>query len=132
MLGWRLDLMVLEVYSNLNDSMTLSSPCFLAPQCIYASCFPAPKARLWFAPSIAYLIFRAMFLWTSSLLVLQPLFLPCRFYFSHVFSCALFVQLYHNSLFALVWLYIIYVLNLTVRRRASALFCWLCLLQCSC
>lgn len=66
----------------------LSSPLYLAvPQGFYASCPSPTKARISFAPSIVHLIFRTIFLWTSFLLVLQPLFLPCRFYFSHVSPC---------------------------------------------
>lgn len=101
---------------------TLSSPFFLAlPQCFYASCPPPPKARISFAPCIAYLIFWTMLLWTSFLLVLLPLFLSCGFYFSHILFWAPFVQLYRDSHSAPVWLYIMYVLNLTVLRDASAL-----------
>lgn len=92
----------------------------ILPQVFYASCPSLPEARISPAPNTAYLGFRTMFLWTSLLLVLQPAFLSCRFYFSHVFSCALFVQLYHISPFALACLYIIYVLNLTKCFCAAA------------
>lgn len=92
----------------------------ILPQVFYASCPSLPEARISPAPNTVYLGFRTMFLWTSLLLVLQPAFLSCRFYFSHVFSCALFVQLYHISPFALACLYIIYVLNLTKCFCAAA------------
>lgn len=113
--------------------LTLSSPFFLAlPQCFYASCPPPPKARISFAPCIAYFIFRTMFFWTAFLLVLLPLFLSCGFYFLRILFCAPFVQLYRDSHSAPVWLYIMYVLNLTVLRDASALLLvvLLAVLQC--
>lgn len=115
--------------------VTISLFFLTVPQCFYASWPPSPKAGSHLLLAV-YLIFRTMFLWTSFLLALQP-FLSCRFYFSHMFSCALFVQLYHNSPFAPVWLCIIYVLNLTVLQMLP-ICCWLCFLQvfnvkgCSC
>lgn len=41
--------------------------------------------------------------------VLHPLFLPCKFCYSYMFCCTLFVKLYHKPPFIPLWLYIIYV-----------------------
>lgn len=46
------------------------------------------------------------------LAVPHPLFLPCKFCYSHMFCSNMFVKLYHNPPFIPLWLCIIYILLL--------------------